>query len=245
MATIKTRMVLSLALMVGGLSLTMLVEFAGATHPRPVSASPMQVSLVPAYERCTSPNRMHGPPLGSPSCNPPAQTSNFLTVGTFDANGAGANSTGFMRIKVVPRTCCPPQDVAVTGSISDVRCKAGNTGNVCTGPNSAGGPDYSGELEMDTMIRISDHNNGPNQDEAATVVDIPFPVSMFCTRTSDPSIGSTCSVASSVLALTAQGTTAPRAVVQIAQIHVFDGGPDGFIGTEGNTLFMNQGVFVP
>ena len=33
-----------------------------------------------------APNRLHGPPLGSASCNPPVQRSSFLTIGSPDAN---------------------------------------------------------------------------------------------------------------------------------------------------------------
>ena len=57
----------------------------------------MRVSLVPAYQACTVPNRVHGPPLDSGSCNPPAQTSPNLTVGTPDANGPPANSVASAR----------------------------------------------------------------------------------------------------------------------------------------------------
>ena len=42
-------------------------------YPRPVGATPLRVSLVTAYDECTAPNRTHGPPLDSPSCNPPTQ----------------------------------------------------------------------------------------------------------------------------------------------------------------------------
>src|SRR4029078_4098055 len=34
-----------------------------ANHPRPVSGAMLRVSLVPSYQQCISPNRMHGPPL--------------------------------------------------------------------------------------------------------------------------------------------------------------------------------------
>ena len=37
-------------------------------------------SLVPAYNQCTSPNRTHGPSLAHPSCNPPSQASDNVTV---------------------------------------------------------------------------------------------------------------------------------------------------------------------
>ena len=53
-------------------------DVAGLPAPQ-VGARPTQVSLVPAYNQCTSPNRVHGPPdfpgNGSNpdgSCNPPA-----------------------------------------------------------------------------------------------------------------------------------------------------------------------------
>src|SRR5690349_4715296 len=74
------------------LGVMVIAQMAGATHPRPRGATPLRAALVPAYEKCTSPNTRHGPPLAFPSCSPPVQTSNFLTVGTPDANGAGANS---------------------------------------------------------------------------------------------------------------------------------------------------------
>jgi hypothetical protein len=241
MSTMKT--VFALAIGLAMLSLMIMVQLAGATHPRPIAASPLRVSLVPAYEQCASPNRTHGPPLDSPSCNPPVQTSDFLTVGTPDANGAAANSAGFVRIKVVPHQCCPPEDVKVTGTISDVRCKAGTT--PCGNANNVGGADYAGQLEMDATVRLSDHNNGPHQNEAATMVDIPFPVSMSCGNTSDPSIGGLCSVTTSPLTLVPESGVPARAVVGITQIQVFDGGADGFIGSDDNTLFMNQGIFIP
>jgi hypothetical protein len=33
--------------------------------------------------------------------------------------------------------------------------------------------------------------------------------------------------------------------VEITQFQVFDGGPDGQIATNDNTLFMDQGIFIP
>ena len=56
-------------------------------YPRPKGASPLRVSLVPAYKSCSAPNRSHGAPLSFPSCNPPDLESQFLTVGTPDSNG--------------------------------------------------------------------------------------------------------------------------------------------------------------
>jgi hypothetical protein len=245
MTSIKLRMVPAFALALGALGIMTATQIAGASHPRPAGASPLRISFVPAYKQCTTPNRTHGAPLAYPSCKSPVQASNFLTLGSRDANGAGANSVGFMLLKVVPHTCCPPQDVAISASISDVRCKAGSPANVCAGANATDGPDYSGELQGDSTIRITDHNSGPNYNEAATVVDIPFPVNMTCAPTSSTAIGSTCTVTSSAVAVVPELAEPARAVVEFTQMRVFDGGPDGQASSQDNTLFEVQGIFVP
>ena len=73
-------------------------------YPRPKGATPVRASLVPAYQECTSANRVHGPPLEHASCDPPAQTSANLTVGTPDANGEAANSVGSVTYRVLAGT---------------------------------------------------------------------------------------------------------------------------------------------
>ena len=77
------------------------LAFPDPGYPRPKGATPMRASLVPAYNQCTSPNRVHGPPdlpggtNPDGSCNPPTQTSGQITVGSPDADGGAANSVGF------------------------------------------------------------------------------------------------------------------------------------------------------
>jgi hypothetical protein len=201
---------------------------------------------VPAYSQCGAANRTHGPPLAFPSCNPPAQASEFVTVGTPDADGAAAKSVGFVRIKVIPPQCCPAQDVEVTGGISDVRCKAGTS--TCGNANSNGGRDYTGELQMNSTVRITDHYNSTapgGGTDPATVIDIPFPVSMTCANTADASIGATCSVSSSAVAVGAPSPTVVRAVVEVDQIEVLDAGADGLNSTTPNTRFAVEGLFIP
>jgi hypothetical protein len=242
----KRKMVSLLVLAVGVLGAMVVVQAAVATHPRPLAASPLRVPLVPAYEECTSPNRIHGPPLVFDSCNPPVQTSKFLTVGTFDANGANANSVGFFKFAV---NTASTENIVLTGSISDVRCKPGVS--ACSNANTADGPDYTGDLEIEATVRVTDHDNAVapgGGTDPATLVDIPFPVGMSCLSTSDPSIGSTCTVMT-------PGPCPPpgcssvengdRTVIGMKQVEVFDGGADGFTGTADNTLFMEQGVFIP
>ena len=76
------------------LGMMVVASMASATHPRPKGATPLRVSLVPAFNACTAPNRTHGPPLAFPSCNPPVQSSSAVTIGSPDFNGAAANSEG-------------------------------------------------------------------------------------------------------------------------------------------------------
>ena len=184
--TIRKRMVLPLALALGALGMMVMATAASATHPRPVGASPLRASMVPAYNACAAPNRTHGPPLAFPSCNPPVQSSTSLTIGSPDANGAGANSVGFIKLGVKVGVPGPPEDsdVNINASITDVRCKAGVA--ACGAANAADGADYTGELEGTAQIRISDHFNAVapgGGTDPATVIDIPFPVVTPCTAT--------------------------------------------------------------
>jgi hypothetical protein len=225
-------------------------EVASATHARPKAASPIVLSMVPAYNPCAAPNRQHGPPLAFPSCNPPVQSSNSITVGTPDANGAGANSTGSIRIAVIQGAPGPPDDsdVKLVASSTDIRCKAGTA--ACGAANAAGGADYTGELEGNAQIRITDHFNAVapgGGTDAATVIDIPFPVVATCAATAgNTAIGSTCGVNTSANAVVpASVKDAKRAIVEIQQVQVIDGGTDGLVGTAPNTLFAVQGIFIP
>ena len=74
-------------------------------YPRPAGASPLRISLVPAFNKCTAPNREHGPPLAHPSCAPPQPGSPNLTVGVGDGI---SGVLPFDRIRAVRRRqrCC-------------------------------------------------------------------------------------------------------------------------------------------
>ena len=118
----------------------------------------MQMSLVPAYNQCTAPNRTHGPPLAFPSCNPPTQTSAQATVGTPDAFGGPANATGHLRLKVLIGAPTPDgfdEDVRIDAALGDVRCIP--TGARCGTANASGPADYSGEMRSSFIIRQTDH----------------------------------------------------------------------------------------
>ena len=212
----------------------------GQGYPRPKGASPLRVSLVPAYNQCTAPNRVHGPPLAFPSCSPPTQTSQHLTVGTPDANGQPAKSIGFLRIAVLPGDLATPAneaDLAVTLQITDVRRRTDLA-------------DYTGEVQAVLPLRITDRNNAVSVGggtHAATVVDLPFPVTAPCAATADPAIGGTCAITTTFNAIVPPNgvVEGKRAIWALGQAQVSDGGSDGVVGTVPNTRFAVQGVFVP
>jgi dipeptidyl aminopeptidase/acylaminoacyl peptidase len=210
------------------------------TYPRPKGATPFKTFLVVAYKPCASANRTHGAPLAFPSCAPPQQASDFLTVGTGDANGADANSVDSVRYDAFSCPACagpgPNADVRIAVSMTDVRKKSDLS-------------DYSGELRLDQALRITDKNNTPNPGGPGpgTVSDMSFPTTVPCTATSDTTVGSSCSVMTSANTLVPNAVVAgERAIWQLGQVRVYDGGPDGVVSTAtGNTLFMDEGVFVP
>ena len=109
--------------------------------------------------------------------------------------------------------------------------------------------DYEGSLELRADIRITDRMNSvsPGSDgDAATVVDFPFPVGIPCAATGSPNVGSSCSVSTSLGALVPGAVTqGKRAIWELSQVQVFDGGPDGDPETSDNSLFAVQGVFAP
>ena len=205
-------------------------------YPRPMGASPLRVSLVPAFAACTAPNRTHGAPLVFPSCNPPAQESGHLTVGTPDANGRTANSVGSVRFAVSPgdpSTSADEADVTLSFNLTDVRT-AGDLS------------DYTGELEASAVVRITDRDNGPGSG-AGTVTDFPYTFTVACAPTTDTAVGSTCSAATTADALV-PGTIkeGQRSIWQFGQVEVLDGGADGLASTDsGNSPFARQGIFVP
>jgi hypothetical protein len=206
-------------------------------YPRPKGAGPLRMSLVPAYDACTVPNREHGPALAFPSCNPPVQSSSQLTVGSPDANGRTANSLGFARLQVVPgnasTTTVDEADVRLRVSITDVRLKSDLN-------------DYAGELQLAPVLRITDRLNGTSPVDTGTTADLPFPVTVPCAVTANTAIGSTCAVDTTADAVVPGVVReVKRTIWQLAALRVMDGGPDGVVATPDNTLFATQGIFIP
>ena len=214
----------------------LVVSVSNDAYARPAGASPTRVSLVPAYEPCTSPNREHGPPFAHPACAPPAQSSQHVTVGTPDANGRPAASVGSVRYAVRPGIAATPEDeadVAFEARVTDVR-------------QAATLLPYLGELQVRATLRATDRDSGPALDEPGTTEQIMLPVTMTCAPALDVSAGGVCSVSTTLDAVlpgvVAEGA---RSVWALGQIEVLDGGSDGDVDSPGNTVFARQGVFIP
>jgi hypothetical protein len=203
---------------------------------RPKGATPFRVSLVPAFNQCISPNRVHGAPLSNNSCAPPSQVSDQLTVGTPDANGQQANAIAWLEMRVVvgdPDTPADEADVKLDVSSTDVRVMPGLG-------------DYAGELQASVMLRATDRASGPGADEPATTQDFPFQFAVPCQATASTSIGGACAVDTTADALT-PGTVkeSVRTIWQLGQVNLLDGGPDGVASTTPNAPFEIEGFFVP
>jgi hypothetical protein len=222
-----------------GGSWVILVARIDGAYPRPKGATPMKVSLVPAYEPCTAPNREHGPPLAFASCNPPALASDHLTVGTAESNGRPTKSEGRVRLVALPGAPGTPADeadVVVGLSITDVRRRADLA-------------DYTGGVRATIPIRVTDRDNAPAPGglSQGTGVDADVAFDAACAATADTTVGATCETTTSIDALMPGAVKeGMRTVWQLGQVRVDDGGADSDPSTTGdNTLFAVQGVFAP
>jgi hypothetical protein len=205
-------------------------------YPRPRSAGPFRTPLVPAYGACTSANRTHGPPLEHPSCSPPAPASAHLTVGTPDANGRPASAAGHVRYGVLsgdPGTPADEADVRLAFRLSDVRA-AGTLA------------DYTGELLARVSVRMTDRGSGAAGSEPATVEDAVLPATIPCAATADADLGGECNLTTTLDTITpGLARESARALWELGQVEVLDGGADGDVDTPDNQVFARQGIFVP
>ncbi len=253
-----------------------------ATHPRPGGGTPLRVPLVAAFNKCGGPataddpapttpppGQSHVPPHMFPSCPPNLKSSNL----TLQSTGQGQGRVRFDLICELPSNGPPPcLDQAgdqenfriLFAEHSDVRCQGANANGTCTG---AGAP-YTGQLIVESVIRITDHSSGNPSGTTctngagvapcltATVSDIPF---QFPTAACTAAPAGNCKV----LAGTTFDSLIPgmikefqRASIEVLNVRVFDSGPDGEIapagfmcpttcGTGDERKFLAQGIFAP
>lgn len=208
------------------------------TYARPKGATPLRVPLVPAYRQCSTPNSSHGSPLAFGSCAPPVQESGHLTVGTSESNGLPSASVGFLLLKVHPGNPATTQDEADVGvdfSLTDVLRRDTLAA-------------YTGQLRVELRLRITDGYNA---------VDLTSPPNEFATGDyrltfdvpcSPATNGSTCQLHSSIDALTySTGAVRElqRAIWELDQVRVLDGGANGQPGFGDEQVFAVQGLFAP
>jgi len=265
----------SLVLAIAALGAMCVAGAALAAHARPQSASPLTFQMVPSFKAVATPCAgggtagTHGTPLAVPSCNPPVQTSSYLTLDD-PSRAAPYTGTALGKGRIILTVTCltpstttptgqsPPcpavgdqQDVKIDASASDIRCVTTSGG--CSAPNAL----YSGKVLGVSTIQITDHDNtsglacDPNC--PATVTALPFSVGAQCT-------GGACNYVTSA-DLTVPGVTkeGKRAVVELGQLQIQDAGSDGnLLGgvacpptcaqntpSDGWATAFVQGLFVP
>jgi hypothetical protein len=131
-----------------------------------------------------------------------------------------------------PATAADEADVGLSVSLTDVR----NTDDLS---------DYTGELQLAPLVRITDRFNGPSQSEPATTQDSLFEVTVPCAATGGDA-GGTCSLSTSFDAVRPGAVPeGMRAIWALDTIELRDGGADGLVSTGPNTLFARQGIFIP
>jgi hypothetical protein len=209
----------------------------GTGYARPKAATPINVSLVPAYQDCTTPNRTHNYYLIYQSCAPPVAASGSLTTGTPDANAQAAQFVGNVRLTTLVGDTTTPvdeADVNIGVSATDVRNR------------DASLSDYQGELQLRLPLRITDSANGDAGNEQATVQDTTLDVAVPCIPTPLDTIGSACNVTTTADTVAPGAVTeGKRSIWETNQLKLYDGGSTGQAGAPDATVFATQGVFVP
>ena len=106
----------------------------------------------------------------------------------------------------------------VTFSLTDVR-------------RSSDQSDYTGQLQADTTVRVTDRDNDEaagGGDDPATVTDFPFPATVPCAATPATTVGATCELNTTLDAVMPGAIKEQdRSIWQLGAVQVFDGGADG------------------
>ena len=179
------------------------------------------------------------------SCSAPAQTSSNLTVGTADSNGAVANSVGYVKLNSIPDPAgSGTSDMGLSMSMTDVRCRPPMV--ACGSWNSNDHPDYNGQLQARVSATVTDRRNGAGGTDPGTGTPISVDLTAGCSVTSSTFEGSVCSAGTTLNALFPGAVEAgARAIWELGEVKVYDGGPDGSVASSPNDLFAVQGIFVP
>jgi hypothetical protein len=156
-------------------------------------------------------------------------------VGTADANLAPTSFVGHVQLTtIIGRPRCCDTDVKIDVSLNDIRLKSDLS-------------DYTGALQLRLPLRLTDRVNDIDKVQPGTVQDLDFLVTIPCSTTGSATAGSNCAITTEANVLVPGAVSDQRRTIwEVGQVNVYDGGPDGDVGTvAGNTLFATQGVFVP
>jgi hypothetical protein len=159
--------------------------------------------------------------------------------------GASPQAVGHVRLDVMPGApdSIENADVGIAVRLTDVR----RASDLADGP---------GGLELQLPIRLTDKASaGAFTPEQATLQDYTLTFAFACVETADASVGSTCAATTTADALIPAVPPFPsrsfvnegdRAIWQLGQITVWDGGDDGFVESrDDNSVLAAQGLFVP
>jgi hypothetical protein len=160
------------------------------------------------------------------------QASDYLTLGSPEVTGTPAQGNGVVNLNVLGETPINPlngdqADVGLSLRFTDVRKQSDLSS-------------YNGELRAVLDLRITDRYNGASLGEPATASNAPLAFNIPCSA-------GTCNVATTADAVTSDFVReGKRAVWELGQARIYDGGADGDADTLGdNTLFAVQGLFAP
>jgi hypothetical protein len=246
------------------------VALASHVHPATGGAKKVSFSLVPAFKACTTGvTGQHGSPLVGPSCRTTTASATSATLTTGESPHGLFRGAGSFSLEVFctdgSMLPCTQEDLKITASLTDVRCKGtiGSNATLCPSTNSLGGRDYAGQVQVNSMIRITDHYNTVTTNPvpacssttscSATVVDLPNPITVSCAATSaDATTGGACNLSTTACSTVPQPDhcfvrqeAGKKGNVELGQIVFNDGGTDGLASTSPNTVYARQGIYVP
>jgi len=213
------------------------------TYARPLSASPVDVALVPSFRQCgTGANPAtgaHAPPLAVNSC----------TIGaTSTVAMIGPQSVGSAQLTTVPG-----DGDSGNGDQADIQLDAHLTDVVAAIIGGDYNPNPSStDLTLITRLRVTDDLNcsstgcsGP-YNNAATASEVELSVPVDCTNTPDTGIGADCAVGTTADALVPDTVREGKGTItQVFRVRMNDAGANGIRGDSDDRLFVQQGVYIP
>ena len=209
-------------------------------YPRPTGASPLKVSLVPAYVACAERE-----PHPRPAARASRLRSSRAVLAARHGRYPGRERPG-CEVDRLREDDHRDRGPLIAGRRSQRAARCEHHG--C--PQQASADGLTGQLQVAVSLRITDRDNGCCPTRRARRRHrrgLAVVVHLTCAATSDTTIGSTCSIATTADALVpGMVTEGKRAIWQVGQVQVTDGGEDGIAATAAdNTLFAKQGLFVP